>query len=158
MPETMDFPVFEAAPHVSGTQGKWALSASRPTGSGSEAPNGSSRSKLLLIGGGALLAILILGSVLVLTALTGDASDKSSGKPSPAAATPTSAPTPASPSPSPSPTRPSASAAGGEYEEPYYPPPPKKTTEAPTEDPGDWDDEWPPDDWDDDDWWDGESR
>jgi hypothetical protein len=151
----MDFPVFEAAPHVSGTQGKWALSAGRlaapsapkPGAPKPGAPNAktNTRNKLIVLGG-VVLAVLIVGFVLVLPALAGDSADKA--KPSPTAATPTTAPTSASPSP----PRPSASAAGGEYVAPYVPPPaPKQTTESPDDEDGDWDDG----DWDDGGWEDG---
>ena len=156
--ETLDFPVFAAAPHVSGTQGKWALSAGPPGGPGgpllgARNPKTSTRNKLIVLGG-VVLAVLIVGFVLVLPALAGDSADEA--KPSPAAATPTTAPTSASPSPSP--PRPSASAAGGEYVEPYVPPPvPKQTTESPDEEEDDWDDgEWGDGDWGDGGW--GEGR
>ncbi|SHN36865.1 hypothetical protein SAMN05443668_105584 [Cryptosporangium aurantiacum] len=153
----MDFPVFEAST-TAGPQGKWALAAGRSSGRHAAAldtdagtgapPKRGARSKLVLLGG-ALLAVLILGFVLVLPALAGGSTEEGSEQPSPAAATPSVAPTSASPSP----VRPSASAAAGEYQEPYYPPPAKPTTEAPEEDWYD-DGDWPEDTegWDDDDW------
>ncbi len=153
-PETLDFPVFQTAPHDDGTNGRWALSATKsPTGGpvlGARNPRTTTRNKLIVLGG-VLVAVLIVGFVLVLPALAGggDSADKTETKP----ATPTAAPTSASPTPSPTPPRPSASAAGGEYVPPYVPPAPKPTSESPTDedeyDEGDWNDEWG----DDSPWW-----